>query len=70
MQRNKEGDIVFVPGDEPGEFKAVPVAVGTKRDGQAEIVSGLAPGAAVVVSGAFVLKSELMKNELGEGHTH
>ncbi len=70
VQRTKEGDIVFVPGDEPGEFKAVPVAVGTKRDGQAEIVSGLNPGDSVVVSGAFVLKSELMKSELGEGHAH
>lgn len=70
VQRSKDGDIVFIPGDEPGEFKAVPVAVGTKRDGQAEIVSGLAPGAPLVVSGAFVLKSELMKSELGEGHSH
>lgn len=70
VQRSKEGDIVFVPGDEPGEFKSVPVAVGTKRDGQAEIVSGLAPGDLVVVSGAFVLKSELMKSELGDGHAH
>lgn len=70
VQRSKEGDIVFIPGDAAGEFRAVPVAVGTKRDGQAEIVSGLAPGDAVVVSGAFVLKSELMKSELGEGHSH
>lgn len=70
VQRTKEGDVVFVPADEPGEFKATPVAVGAKRDGQAEIVSGLAPGDALVVSGAFVLKSELMKSELGEGHAH
>lgn len=70
VQRTKDGDVVFVPGDEEGEFKAVPVAIGAKRDGQAEVVSGLAPGDAVVVSGAFVLKSELMKSELGEGHAH
>lgn len=70
VQRTKDGDVVFVPGDEAGEFKSVPVAVGTKREGLAEIASGIAPGDAVVVSGAFVLKSELMKSELGEGHAH
>lgn len=70
VQRTKDGDAVFVPGDEEGEFKLVPVAVGTKREGLAEIASGIAPGDPVVVSGAFVLKSELMKSELGEGHTH
>lgn len=70
VQRTKDGDVVFVPGDEEGEFKSVPVAVGTKREGLAEIASGIAPGDAVVVSGAFVLKSELMKSELGEGHAH
>lgn len=70
VQRTKDGDVVFVPADEEGEFKAALVAVGAKRDGQAEIVSGLSAGADVVVKGAFVLKSELMKSELGEGHTH
>jgi cobalt-zinc-cadmium efflux system membrane fusion protein len=70
VQRMKDGDIVFVPTDEEGEFKVAPVAVGAKREGMAEIVSGLAPGDAVVISGAFVLKSELMKAELGEGHSH
>lgn len=70
VQRTKDGDVVFVPSKNAGEFHSVPVAVGAKREGQAEIVSGLLPGADVVVSGAFVLKSELMKSELGEGHTH
>ncbi|MCC7075355.1 MAG: efflux RND transporter periplasmic adaptor subunit [Deltaproteobacteria bacterium] len=70
VQRTKDGDVVFVPSRSEGEFHAVPVAVGAKREGRAEIVSGIAPGDAVVVSGAFVLKSEMMKSELGEGHTH
>ena len=70
VQRMKDGDVVFVPTDEEGEFKVAPVAVGAKREGMAEIASGLAPGDSVVVSGAFVLKSELMKAELGEGHAH
>lgn len=70
VQRMKEGDAVFVPGVEEGEFKLVPVAAGTKKNGQVELLSGLAPGDAVVVAGAFVLKSELLRGELGEGHAH
>jgi cobalt-zinc-cadmium efflux system membrane fusion protein len=70
LQRMKDGDALFVPGDAEGEFKLVPVAAGTKKNGQVEILSGLAPGDAIVVAGAFVLKSELLRGELGEGHAH
>jgi cobalt-zinc-cadmium efflux system membrane fusion protein len=34
------------------------------------VVSGLGAGDKVVVEGAFTLKSELAKSELGEGHAH
>jgi len=34
------------------------------------LVSGVQPGGRVVVDGAFTLKSELEKGELGEGHAH
>ena len=74
VQRMKDGDAVFIPdGPESAEgqkFKLVPVAVGTKKNGQVEILSGLAPGDAVVVASAFVIKSELLRGELGEGHAH
>jgi len=68
VQRTNEGDIVFVPADEPGAFKPAPVALGARHDGRVEILSGIAEGQPVVVSGAFVLRSELLKGQLGEHH--
>lgn len=62
--------VVFVPGDAPGEFRAVPVKVGDAVDGKHVVIrSGIAPGARLVVAGAFALRSELAKGEIGEsGH--
>jgi cobalt-zinc-cadmium efflux system membrane fusion protein len=62
--------IVFTPGDEEGEFTARAVTIGRENARQAEVVAGLEPGMQVVVEGAFVLKSELMRGELGHGHAH
>ncbi len=70
VQRMTQGDIVFVPGAEDGEFKPVPVVVAARRGGEVELSTGLEPGARVVVEGAFVVKSELLRAELGEGHAH
>lgn len=62
--------VVFVPGDAPGEFRAVPVEVGPTTDGNRIIIlSGIAPGSRVVIAGAFALRSELGKSEIGE-HGH
>ena len=62
--------VVFVPGGEEGEFAARPVTVGRESPRQAEVIEGLEAGARVVVAGAFVLKSELMRGQLGHGHAH
>lgn len=62
--------VVFVPGDEEGEFAARPVTVGRESARQAEVIEGLDAGTRVVVAGAFVLKSELMRGQLGHGHAH
>ena len=62
--------IVFVPGDEPSSFRALDVVIGSRSDGQVEVLEGLGPDARVVVEGAFILKSQLMRSELGEGHAH
>jgi cobalt-zinc-cadmium efflux system membrane fusion protein len=62
--------VVFVPGDHPGEFKAQPITTAREGDGQVEVVRGLSAGQEVVVSGAFVLKSELVRSQLGHGHAH
>jgi cobalt-zinc-cadmium efflux system membrane fusion protein len=62
--------VVFVPGDAPGEFRVVTVEVGQTIDGdRVVILSGIAPGSRVVTAGAFALRSELSKGEIGErGH--
>lgn len=59
--------VVFVPGDTPGEFRPIPVEVGQTLEGnRVIIVSGLAPGSRIVTAGAFALRSELSKGEIGE----
>lgn len=71
VQRTDKGNIVFVPGDEPGEFVARPVKTGHEAGASVAIESGLTAGDQVVVSGSFILKSELGKASLGEsGHSH
>ncbi len=70
LQRLGEETVVFVPGDEPGEFRAVSVTVLSRSGGLAHIRRGLSSGDRYVSDGAFVLKSELSRGELGEGHAH
>ena len=62
VQRHQGKTFVFVHTGED-EFRRVDVVLG--REGErVEVRSGLAPGAAVVVDGAFVLKSELLRDQL------
>jgi len=57
---------VFVEtGD--GQFELRPVETGPEDEGVVEVRRGVAEGERVVVEGAFVLKSELLESELGEG---
>lgn len=71
VQRTDKGTIVFVPGDEPGEYVPRPVKTGHEAGNSVAIESGLTAGEQVVVSGSFILKSELGKESLGEsGHSH
>ncbi len=70
VQELEGQQVVFVPGDQPGEFRAQPVEVGEQADsGRVVVRSGLKGGDRVVISGAFSLRSELAKGELGE-HGH
>lgn len=66
-----EGDqrFVFVPQAD-GEFEKHEVRLGQKMDGFIAILDGLAMGDSVVTDGAFILKSELAKEGLEEGHAH
>ena len=62
--------VVFVRGDEPGQFRPRVVVPGARAHGLVEIREGLERGEEVVTSGAFVLKSKLLESSLGEGHAH
>ncbi len=70
VQAVEDREVVFVPGDEAGEYRAVPVELGERAGGKVVVRSGVKVGDSVVGEGAFVLKSELMKDEMGEGHAH
>lgn len=56
--------------EEPGVYAVRPVKTEPLPDGRLRVLAGLEPGDRVVVEGAFTLKSELAKGELGEGHAH
>ncbi len=62
--------VVFVTGDEEGSFVPRDVVPGQRAHGLVEIREGLKVGEPVVTGGAFVLKSELLKGSIGEGHAH
>ena len=69
IQEIEGRQVVFVPGEQPGEFRAQPVQVGASSDAGVIILSGLQPGDSVVTNGAFLLRSELAEGEIGE-HGH
>ena len=51
----------------PGQYDPVSVKVGARTGREVEIVGGLAPGAEIVTTGAFVLKTEILKDSIGAG---
>ena len=62
-------DVVFVEG-EAGHFEARNVVVAERTPSRVRLASGLESSERVVTEGAFALRSELEKGELGEGHAH
>ena len=62
--------VVFVPGPAPDTFEARAVTIGRQNKQTAELSDGLSAGAPFVTSGAFILKSELIRSQLGHGHAH
>ena len=56
---------VFVE-EQPGKYRLTAVRLGRQIDGQDVVIEGLQPGTRVVVSGSFVLKSELLKASMEE----
>ncbi|MFQ5906608.1 MAG: efflux RND transporter periplasmic adaptor subunit, partial [bacterium] len=70
VQTVEEKNVIFVPGDEEGSFKPVPVTLGEESDGWVEIVSGLKPGVPVVTAGAFHLKAAVTAGKRSAAHGH
>ena len=68
VQRKDNVDLVFLPQDEPGAYRAQRVrAKPTDRGAVVEIAWGLKSGQRVVTKGAFLLKTEIMKGAIGAG---
>ena len=55
---------------EGDELHTQPVEIGAAASGWTEIKAGLAVGDEVVTQGAFLIKSLLLKSQMGEGHAH
>lgn len=69
VQRIGEKNIVFVPKEnEPGVFEVREVDVAGEVEGYTRIKSGLTLGEKVVTKGSFILKTQLQKGEMGDGH--
>jgi cobalt-zinc-cadmium efflux system membrane fusion protein len=69
VQKLGARQVVFVP-EGAGAFKPVEVSTGFSSAKEVELVSGIEPGTSVVIQGAFILKSELSRESMGEGHSH
>ena len=68
LQTVGEVSVVFVE-DEDG-FEPRPVRIGRTGPHYVEVVHGLETGERYASTGAFTLKAELQRGELGEGHGH
>lgn len=64
-----EGEkVVFVAREKAGEFEARKVELGATNGGKTVVKSGLKSGERVVIRGAFMVKAQAMKAELGHDH--
>lgn len=60
-------DVVFVQGDAERTFEARTVVLGREAEGMSPVLEGLSGTETVVVAGAFILKSELVRGQLADG---
>ena len=65
-----EGETVVFRRNAEGALDAVPVRTGDVIGDRTVIREGVKPGDTVVVAGAFAVKSQILKAQLGEGHGH
>lgn len=65
LQTDGENQVVFVALDD-SKFEKRVVKTGMEQHGRLEVLDGIKEGEKVVVAGSFILKSEMLKGELGE----
>lgn len=65
LQTDGDRQVVFV-AREGNKFEKRPVKLGMEQRGRAQVLEGLSPGDRLVTAGSFILKSEMLKGELGE----
>ncbi len=70
IQKVEGLDVVFTPGDEPGEYLRRQVSLGEEHDGFAEVIAGLEAGEPVVILGAFDLMSAATAGSRSSAHNH
>lgn len=68
IQRAEGRALVFIKTG-PAEFKPTAVEVGSQVGTEVEVLSGLAAGAVIATTGAFLLKTEILKDSMGAGCT-
>ncbi|WP_426752103.1 efflux RND transporter periplasmic adaptor subunit [Myxococcus sp. Y35] len=66
IQRAEGRTLVFVK-KQPGLYQPVAVELGASTREEVEVVKGLSAGAEVVTTGAFLLKTEILKGSIGAG---
>ena len=65
-----EGENVVFRQTPDGAITPVAVRAGAVVGDRTVIEDGVAVGDTIVVEGAYVLKAQLLKAQLGEGHAH
>jgi cobalt-zinc-cadmium efflux system membrane fusion protein len=65
-----EGDTVIFRQAPDGTLAPVAVRTGNVIGDQTVVLEGLAAGDRIVVDGAYALKAQILKSQLGEGHAH
>ena len=66
LQTEGDDQIVFVALND-SKFEKRVVKTGMEQHGRVQVIDGVKPGEKVVTTGSFILKSEMLKGELGGG---
>ena len=65
-----EGESIVFRQDADGTLTPVAVRIGAVVGDQTVISDGVSAGDVIVVEGAYALKAQMLKSQLGEGHAH